>query len=140
MTITDKLRQQITLDAQSRCGYCLVEAKYVYAAMEIDHLIPTAKGGSDTRENLWLACPRCNGFKSDQINSIDHISGQIAALFNPRYQDWRDHFTWDDTDHALIIGKTVEGRATIVALQINNEDNLAFRRLLVSAQWYPPNN
>jgi 5-methylcytosine-specific restriction endonuclease McrA len=38
------------------------------ARLEIEHIIPLARGGSDDEGNLWLACPICNGHKSDKID------------------------------------------------------------------------
>jgi hypothetical protein len=35
--------------------------------LEFDHVIPVAKGGSNTVENVQLLCRRCNGKKSDKI-------------------------------------------------------------------------
>ncbi|WP_260441293.1 HNH endonuclease [Microcystis sp. M31BS1] len=34
--------------------------------LEIEHIIPKAKGGSDDEYNLWLACRLCNGYKGRQ--------------------------------------------------------------------------
>ncbi|WP_394260803.1 HNH endonuclease [Moraxella boevrei] len=36
-------------------------------APELDHVIPLAKGGTHTRENLACCCRTCNNTKSDQI-------------------------------------------------------------------------
>jgi len=33
--------------------------------LEIDHMIPKARGGTDEEANLWLACRMCNSFKLD---------------------------------------------------------------------------
>ena len=45
----------------------------------------------------------------------DPIDSEIAPLFNPRLQRWRDHFCWS-ADTRLILGLTPTGRATVVAL------------------------
>ena len=137
MAISKKLRQQVIEDSKYRCGYCRVEMRYVYAIMEVDHIIPQSQGGSDELENLWLLCPRCNMYKSDHTHGIDPVSNQSVALFNPRSQPWADHFFWSE-DHATIVGKTSVGRATIQTLKLNIEETLSFRQLLVSANWYPP--
>ncbi len=42
--------------SRRRCSYCLSQQKYVLGVLEIEHIIPKAKGGGDEEENLWLAC------------------------------------------------------------------------------------
>ena len=34
--------------------------------MEIDHIIPQAKGGADSKENFQLLCSYCNRVKGDR--------------------------------------------------------------------------
>ena len=43
-----------------RCGYC------GKAASTIDHVLPRARGGKDTWENLVACCLRCNNIKGDR--------------------------------------------------------------------------
>lgn len=81
-----ELDQRIRLQAQNRCGYCLSPQHLVMARLEIEHIIPRAKGGSDQESNLWLACPLCNRHKSDRINAVDPETATPIALFNPRRQ------------------------------------------------------
>lgn len=59
------------------------------------------------------------------------------ALFHPRQQDWANHFGWDETG-TLLIGLTAIGRATIVALNMNNPVIVDVRRRWVSVSWHPP--
>ena len=49
--------------AGSRCGYCLAPQAYALQVLEIEHIVPTARGGADTEDNLWLACRLCNNAK-----------------------------------------------------------------------------
>jgi hypothetical protein len=60
--------------------------------LQIDHIVPVAKGGSDDEVNLCLACDMCNGYKWQKSGGIDSTSGSFVALFNPRQQRWHEHF------------------------------------------------
>lgn len=105
--------------------------------LQIDHIHPVAKGGSDTEDNLCLACELCNQYKWIQTHSIDPQTEQKVALFNPRQQNWADHFAWSP-DGTEIIGLTACGRATVIALNLNNELSVTVRRNWIQAGWHPP--
>jgi len=62
--------------------------------MKIDHLIPEALGGLTEEANLWLACSLCNDHKGDRIAAQDSESGELVRLYNPRQQQWSEHFAW----------------------------------------------
>lgn len=108
------------------------------ARLHIEHIIPLARGGTDDEMNLWLACPICNGHKSDKIAEVDPATGALVPLFNPRLQRWSEHFRWSDNG-LLILGTTPTGRATVVALQLNEDpDAMVVRSYWVQVGWYPP--
>lgn len=136
-TINKQLRQRLEKQAQNRCGYCQSQQQYVLGKLEIDHIIPVAAGGGNDEENLWLACRLCNSYKSTQIEATDPLSGKPVRLFNPRQQIWTDHFAWSDTSDQ-IIGLTPCGRATVIALQLNNVVAVMVRRAWIQAGWHPP--
>lgn len=79
--ISDKLRQKIISQARNRCGYCLGEQRYIFAPLEIDHILPVALGGTDDEENLWLACHLCNSRKGMKTHGIDEITNKENAAF-----------------------------------------------------------
>ncbi|MCB8942140.1 MAG: HNH endonuclease [Ardenticatenaceae bacterium] len=136
--IPDTIRQQIAEEAKHRCGYCLTIQEYTAMPMHIEHIIPIDAGGETIADNLWLACPLCNGHKATKIEGIDSLTGQIVPLFNPRHQQWIEHFRWS-ADGSEIIGQTAIGRATVIALQLNNDHFVRARRRWVLAGWHPPN-
>ena len=136
MAISRTLREKITVEAEYRCGYCLTDQRVSGAQMHIEHIIPQVKGGSSEESNLWLACAWCNSFKGTQTEATDPQTGQQAPLFNPRQQNWFEHFTWS-TDGLWIIGLTPIGRATVAALRLNNEYIIPARRYWVLAGWHP---
>ena len=57
-------------------------------------------------------------------------SGQVAPLYNPRTDQWVEHFRWSTIDAGLLEGLTPCGRATIARLQMNAPEMLTIRRLL----------
>ncbi|MEG3939533.1 HNH endonuclease [Microcoleus sp. S36b_A3] len=104
--------------------------------LEIDHIIPKAVGGTDAEENLWLVCSLCNNYKGTQTDALDSVTQTRVTLFNPRTQQWSDHFAWSE-EGTEIRGVTDCCRATVTALQLNNNIAVTVRR-----QWecwrHPP--
>jgi hypothetical protein len=135
--IPEEVKARVRKDAKDQCGYCRSFQKYVLGLLEIEHIIPKAKGGTDEEDNLWLACRLCNSYKGIQTQGKDSITGVIVPLFNPRKQKWSEHFDWRD-DGAYLIGINVCGRATVEALQLNNKIAIAVRQAWISAGWHPP--
>jgi hypothetical protein len=110
----------------------------VLARLEIEHITPLAKGGTNEESNLWLACPICNRYKGDKTEAIDPLTSSLVPLFNPRTQIWHDHFLWINNGLS-IQGKTSIGRATTVALHLSDDpDVLIVRSLWIQAGWHPP--
>ncbi|MBI2876617.1 MAG: HNH endonuclease [Candidatus Tectomicrobia bacterium] len=135
--VPDSIRQRVRESARDRCGYCLSPQRYVMGKLEVEHVIPRARGGSDDESNLWLSCGLCNRYKSSQVTGVDPLSGTTVALFNPRTQAWNEHFRWSP-DGAHILGLTPIGRATVEALRLNNELAVEVRRNWILAGWHPP--
>ena len=135
--IPKEIRKRVRKAANNRCGYCQSSQKYVLGPLEIEHIIPRAKGGLDEETNLWLTCRLCNSFKGIQSESTDPVTGEKTPLYNPREQNWAEHFTWDE-DGVLIRGITPTDRATVIALQLNNVIAVNVRRGWVKAGWHPP--
>ncbi len=130
-------RRRIAGEALSRCGYCLTRERVSGVPLTIEHLIPRAKGGDDTDENLWLSCRLCNEAKGILTEDRDPETGEIVPIFNPRFQQWADHFMWSDRG-TRVIGTTPSGRATVTTLSLNTEFRISARALWVEAGWHPP--
>jgi hypothetical protein len=109
--IPKALRAKVAAQARYRCGYCLAAESIVGMSMELDHLIPEALGGLTEEDNLWLACSLCNDSKGCRIAAEDPTTGVVVRLFNPRHQDWHEHFSWSEGG-SMITGGTPVGRAT----------------------------
>lgn len=120
-----------------RCAYCQTSEATTGQPMTVDHIIPRSQGGASQIDNLCLACRRCNEFKSDRTHAEDPLSSERIPLFHPRRDIWEHHFIWDDSG-ILLHGLTPTGRATILALNMNNPVIVAARRRWVSVGWHPP--
>lgn len=135
--VSKSLRERVSKQARYRCGYCLTSQKITGMQLDIEHIIPEARGGKTEEANLWLACPDCNGYKGDQMEAPDPETGETVPLFNPRQQRWSEHFAWK-TAGDEIIGRTPTGRATILALKLNRALLVSARREWVRVGWQPP--
>lgn len=131
--VSERVRKQ----ANDQCGYCLSQQRYVLGRLEIEHIIPQARGGTSEEENLWLSCRLCNSYKGTQTHGRDPLTGRRIRLFNPRRQNWNRHFVWSKNG-TRVIGRTACGRATVNALQLNNIFAVMVRRQWVAAGWHPP--
>lgn len=136
--ISVEIDRRVRTDAKNRCGYCLSPQHLVMARLEIEHIVPLSKGGSNDESNLWLSCPLCNRYKGDKLTDLDPVTGKTTALFNPRTQVWQEHFQWSE-DGLQIIGKTPTGRVTVKVLHLSDDpDALQVRSYWVMAGWHPP--
>jgi hypothetical protein len=131
------LRDQVRREARNRCGYCLIQQEIVGIQLHVEHILPEAAGGATILENLWLACSECNNHKGSQVDAIDPDSNERVPLFNPRLQQWAEHFRWSE-DGAQIIGISPIGRATVIALDLNQPFMLIARRRWALVGWHPP--
>ena len=136
-SIPAALRARVRAEARNRCGYCLTRQEYVPWTLEVEHIVPKSKGGTDDEVNLWLACHSCNLYQNDQMYAGDPLTGRRVRLFNPRRQLWKRHFRWSE-DGAFVIGRTACGRATVAALNLNNLTAVTVRRNWIAAGWRPP--
>jgi hypothetical protein len=136
-SIPQATRERVAHQAVFRCGYCLTQECVSGVPLTLEHLIPRAKGGANTEENLWLSCRLCNETKGIQTEALDPETGELVPLFNPRQQRWGDHFMWSECG-TLVVGKTPIGRATLIALSLNSEFRVRARALWVEVGWHPP--
>lgn len=135
--IAKALRELVSREARQRCGYCLSQEVIVGTPMELDHIIPESLGGLTEESNLWLACSLCNDHKGDRIGALDPETSEFVRLFDPRRQEWYEHFVWNATAEQ-ILGLTATGRATVIALNLNRPALVRARRLWLAAGWHPP--
>ncbi len=137
MTIPENVRRQVSEEANHRCEYCKTSSRLTGTPLVIEHILPRSLGGNDERRNLAASCYRCNEFKGTKTHASDPETGQLVPLFNPRNQSWADEFTWDNGG-TQIIGVTPIGRATVIALRLNNENVVEARAIWIEFGWHPP--
>ena len=123
-----KTRHDVRERAGQRCEYCqLHQDQSPLVPLQIEHVIPKKHGGTDTEDNLALACIDCNLAKSSNLTGIDPDTGRITVLFHPRTETWSAHF---EQRGLLILGKTDVGRTTVRVLNMNADEQLQLRDVL----------
>ncbi len=127
MGISDTLRAIIAERDHHWCAYCLTSEANCGLRMHLDHIVPEVAGGESTPENLCLACFSCNVYKGAKQTSFDPVTNTTVSLFHPLRQRWSEHFAWDESK-TRIIGMTPCGRATVIALKMNNSIVVQARR------------
>lgn len=128
------LRTFVEDRAQRRCEYCLIDQEDSPFRHAVDHIRAVKHMGSTAEENLALACAQCNSAKAADLTGIDPLSDEIVRLFNPREQQWRDHFALEG---AMIVGLTPVGRATVRLLRMNTVERVEERQRLQAKGRYP---
>lgn len=122
------LRRLVAHRAQGRCEYCRMPQKGTSLPHEMDHIRAKKHRGLKTPANTAWACAQCNRAKGSDASSFDPATDLLVPLFNPRTDDWSEHFEWDGP---RLTGLTSIGRATVELLKINRADRIEHRRLLM---------
>ena len=102
--------------------------------MHVEHIQPN---GDNDLQNLCLSCANCNLSKGQAVTGIDPVSQNEVRLFNPRKDQWGEHFEWHENG-LILYGLTSIGRATIIRLRINQDRILIARRRWIMGGFHPP--
>lgn len=75
-----ELREYLLEKWQRRCAYC----QQSQVPLQVEHIVPRAKGGTDRASNLTLACEACNNAKGKQdvrdfLNSKPEVLSGVLA-------------------------------------------------------------
>lgn len=119
------LRKLVIRRAKNRCEYCRLSQAGQEAKFHIDHVVPLAENGETKADNLALACVSCSLRKGAKRFAVDPKTADRIMLFNPRKDDWNEHFTWEGLK---VKGQTATGRATVEMLNMNRQLIIAIRR------------
>lgn len=132
-----ELRTRIRDHFRHCCAYCQSDESLTVVTFEVEHVVPRSLDGITAFENLGLACPTCNRFKSNRMTGKTD-SGLESRLFHPQLDRWLDHFDWS-INGTLIVGLTDIGTATINTLRMNRPKLVEVRALWVLVGRHPPN-
>ncbi len=129
-----QLTDAVRLRARQRCEYCMLPQGPFDYSFQIEHIVARQHGGSTVLENLALACRLCNRKKGPNLAGIDPLTGHLTVLFNPRIDNWLDHFAVS-LDHSAalsleVYGLTAIGRTTAYVLGFSERDRPALRYFL----------
>lgn len=92
-----------------------------------EHIQARQHHGSDDPSNLALACPDCNAKKGPNVATVSPETGELVELFHPRRHRWDDHFVRVGGE---IVGISEIGRATVLLLDMNEEERVVIRAAL----------
>jgi hypothetical protein len=121
------MRQRVRQRAGFRCEYCRLPEEFSALRFHVEHIIARQHRGTDSEENLALACPECNFRKGTNLAGVDPDQGLVTPLFHPRRDRWEDHFRFDGL---RTVGLTPVGRTTLWLLDMNSSGQLRARELL----------
>ena len=133
--VPSALRDFVRLRANGCCEYCQMPQQFYRFSFQADHIVAEMHGGATVAANLCWACFHCNLHKGTNLAGVDPKTHKRAWLFNPRRMKWRRHFRWNGP---VLVGRTAVGRATIVVLNINDEDYTNTRAALIVEGVFPP--
>lgn len=132
--ISRTTRKLVMSRASHRCEYCRVLEYLSSFDYHIDHIIGIQHGGSNSLNNLAYVCSTCNWKKGPNISTILHLHGPLIPLFNPRTQDWFEHF---EVKKGILEAKTTIAKATIKLLELNQDNKIEERFEMMLAGFYP---
>jgi hypothetical protein len=120
--------------AGHRCEYCRVLEYLSGFEYHIEHIIGVQHGGPNTLDNLAYCCSVCNWKKGPNISTILEMGGLLIPLFNPRTQNWFEHF---EVQQGQIIPLTPIGQATVKLLDLNRPNKIEERFEMTIGGFYP---
>ena len=81
----DFLKARPTFMGYRFCAYCLKPMSKNYKQMEVDHVYPHSRLGSNKPHNLVASCKKCNRKKSDSTALHYLVRGYIASGVSTYY-------------------------------------------------------
>lgn len=132
--VSADLRRVVMTRSRRRCEYCLIHEDDTYLGCQVDHVIAEKHGGPTAIDNLSYACTFCNRAKGTDLGSIASETGELVRFFNPRTDDWTEHFRLEGVQ---IEPLTDIAEVTARILGFNDADRLLEREALQLVGRYP---
>lgn len=90
MALSKKLRFEVFKRDGFKCQYCGSAPPTV--TLEVDHIHPRAKAGSDDIDNLITSCFDCNRGKSDRVlTSVPQTTAEKTAALQEREEQYKEY-------------------------------------------------
>ena len=99
----------------ARCAYC--GKKIEYEDMQIDHIAPKGRGGTDEISNLNPACRRCNFYKSTL--TMEKFRSRIKTLHERVMKNYTSKVA---EDYGIITVKSWDGRFYFEKVEIESRE------------------
>src|SRR5262249_1854735 len=128
------LRRLVVARGEGICEYCLIAQEDTFYGCAADHIISEKHGGSTAAENLAFACVACNQAKGSDVGSIHWETKAFIRLFNPRTDEWAEHF---ELVGSRIEGRTPMGVVTARLLGFNTGERVLERKTLQRVGQFP---
>lgn len=116
----------VAIRAGRICEYCRAPEHFSNFAYEVEHIVPPLFGGQNEMENLALACRSCNVYKSKFLTGIDEDGLETDRLFNPRVDNWHDHFNLNSETQEIEALSEI-GNGTVARLRMNSKMQIEAR-------------
>lgn len=126
---------QLVKVADGRCEFCRTPLPYALELIPTE-IVPTMHERI-VFENLCLTCAYCHKLRVHQEMAIDPLSTVQVSLFNPRRENWHEHFVWT-SDFQQMAGLTAIGRATILHMRLHSKYYVNLRQVGLTEGWHPP--
>lgn len=132
--VRENLRAEVERRAGGICEYCRIVIEDTYFGGEVDHIISLKHRGQTELENLAYACQSCNRSKGSDLGSISKASKTLVRFFNPRTDDWNEHFRVNSD--AEIEPLTEIGEVTAIIFGFNEPERIIERKGLIEIGRY----
>jgi len=82
--------------AKGYCEYCFSKEEFCPDSFSMEYIIPLAKKGTNSIDNLANSCQGCNNLKYTATEVLDNVTGDFFPVYNPRKHIWSEHFRWSE--------------------------------------------